>query len=473
MKVRSQMGTEFNDALTSQYDYRGLRDAFAPPAMYQAFLDVEKAVALAQGELGMIPIASAKVVAEHCRYEYLEMDRLDTSYRTTRHPLMPLINELVRLCGPQHGGYVHWGITTQNVIQTGLLLLAKRAQAVLDGLLADILRHLGRHARTHAKTVMAGRTHYRHAVPITFGFKVAVWIDEFLQASDRLREAEKRAFVVITGGAVGCFSALGRQGPAFQSRVAALLGMGEMAIPSRAIRTHMCEYVNALSLTASICHKIAEEVYQSSSEEYGELHEGRIEGTIGSSTMPQKINPILCYGIIANSNKLYSCAGMLMATAHRPFESDGSANQMFEDGLAEVISAISEILVRTELLARDLYVSTERMRANLDLSHGAIFGEFAMMRLGETLGKHRGHELVHDAAMAAAAGNAPFLDELAQLPGGQALRAEIENRLETGSTGGICAEYALHFGSLVHDLAAGTMPTVEQRNINAYLKAAR
>ncbi|WP_440411913.1 lyase family protein [Neorhizobium petrolearium] len=467
------MGTEFNDALTSQYDYRGLRDAFAPPAMYQAFLDIEKAVATAQGELGMIPIASAEAIAEHCRYEYLDMSRLDTSYRTTRHPLMPVINELVRLCGPQHGGYVHWGITTQNVIQTGLLLLAKRAQVVLDELLADILRHLGRHARTHANTIMAGRTHYRHAVPITFGFKVAVWIEEFLQAMDRLKETEKRAFVVMSGGAVGCFSALGRQGPAFQSRVAALLCMGDMAIPSRAIRTHMCEYVNALSLTASICHKIAEEVYQSSSEEYGELHEGRIEGTIGSSTMPQKINPILCYGIIANSNKLYSCAGMLMATAHRSFESDGSANQMFEDGLADVIGAISEILVRTELLVRDLYVDTERMRANLDLSHGAIFGEFAMMRLGETLGKHKGHELVHDAALAAAGGKAVFLQQLSLLPGGPVLRAEIENRLENGSASGICAEYAVHFGSLVQDIGAGSFPTVEQRNINAYLKVDR
>lgn len=466
------MGTEFNDALASQYDYRGLREAFAAPALYQAFLDVEKAVALAQGELGMIPAASSAVIADHCRYECLDMQRLQASYRTTRHPLMPLINELVRLCGSEHGGYVHWGITTQNIIQTGLLLVAKRAQKVLDGLLADILRHLGRHARNHASTVMAGRTHYRHAVPITFGFKVAVWIEEFLQAADRLKEAEKRAFVVMAGGAVGCFSALGRQGPAFQSRVAALLGMGEMAIPSRAIRTHMCEYVNALSLTASVCHKIAEEVYQSASEEYGELHEGRIEGTIGSSTMPQKINPILCYGIVANSNKLYSCAGMLMATAHRPFESDGSANQVFEDGLAEVVNAISEILVRTELLVRDLHVDAARMRANLDLSHGAIFGEYAMMQLGKTLGKHRGHELVHDAAIAAADGKTPFLEELAHLPGGAALASDIESRLEQGSTSGICAEYALHFGSLVEGIAEA-IPTAEERNINAYLKADR
>ncbi|MFC0805313.1 adenylosuccinate lyase family protein [Ensifer sp. P24N7] len=466
------MGTEFNDVLASQYDYRGLRDAFAAPALYQAFLDVEKAVALAQGELGMIPAASAKVIADHCRYECLDMRRLEEAYRTTRHPLMPLINDLVRLCGPEHGGYVHWGITTQNVIQTGLLLVAKRAQKVLDGLLADILRHLGRHARDHANTVMAGRTHYRHAVPITFGFKVAVWIEEFLQAAERLKEAEKRAFVVMTGGAVGCFSALGREGPAVQSRAAALLGMDEMAIPSRAIRTHMCDYVNALSLTAAVCHKIAEEVYQSTSEEYGELHEGRIDGSIGSSTMPQKINPILCYGIVANSNRLYSCAGMLMATAHRPFESDGSANQTFEDGLVEVVGTISEILVRTELLVRDLQVDTKRMRANLDLSHGAIFGEYAMMQLGRTLGKHKGHELVHDAAIAAADGRAPFLQELAHLPDGAALASDIESRLEQGNIGGICAEYALHFGSLAADITQA-IPTAEERNINVYLKAAR
>lgn len=245
-----------------------------------------------------------------------------------------------------------------------------------------------------------------------------------------------------------------------------------MAIPSRAIRTHMCDYVNALSLTASVCHKIAEEVYQSTSEEYGELHEGRIDGSIGSSTMPQKINPILCYGIVANSNRLYSCAGMLMATAHRPFESDGSANQTFEDGLVEVVGTISEILVRTELLVRDLQVDTKRMRANLDLSHGAIFGEYAMMQLGRTLGKHKGHELVHDAAIAAADGRAPFLQELAHLPDGAALASDIESRLEQGNIGGICAEYALHFGSLAADITQA-IPTAEERNINVYLKAAR
>lgn len=465
------MGTEFNDALSSQFDFRGLREAFAPQAMYQAFLDIEKAVALSQGELGIIPQASAEIIASYCHYEHLDLVRLDADYRTTRHPLMPLINELVRLCGPVHGGYVHWGITTQNVIQTGLLLLTRRAQATLDGLLRDILSHLGRLARNHAATTMAGRTHYRHAVPITFGFKAAVWIEEMLQAADRLSEAQKRSFAVMAGGAVGCYSALGAAGPEFQSRVAARLGMGEMAIPSRAIRTHMCEYVNALSLLASVCHRIAEEVYQTSSEEYGELSEKLLEGAIGSSTMPQKINPVHCYGIIANSNKLYSLAGMLMASAHRPHESDGSTNQLFEDGLVDVIGAISDVLVRTEALVRDLNLDTLRMRENLDLSHGGIFGEYAMMRLGETLGKHKGHELVHEAAVAAATGEGEFLDEIARLPGGAALSIDIRDKLARDGASGICKEYALHYAALVEHIGTGPFPGVEQRSIGAYLRS--
>lgn len=465
------MATEFNAALAAQQDDRGLAAAFAADAMYQAFLDVEKAVATAQGEIGMIPMASAKAISANCREERLDRARIAAGYRTTRHPLMPLINELVRLAGPEHGGYVHWGITTQNVIQTGLLLLAKRAQATLDGVLRDILRHLGRLARTHATTTMAGRTHYRHAVPITFGFKVAVWIEELLQAADRLEEAKRRTFVVMTGGAVGCFSALGPDGLVVQARVAELLDMGEMAIPSRAIRGHICEYANALGLMASVCHRIAEEVYQTSCEEYGELNEKMLEGAIGSSTMPQKINPVQCYGIIASSNRLYSLAGMLMVSAYRPFESDGSTNQLFEDGLVDVVAAASDVLIRTEALVRDLSPDAVRMRENLELSHGAIFGEYAMMRLGESIGKHRGHEMVHAAAVAAATGGTTFLDAVAKLPDGAALRADIEDRLARDGAGGVCKDYALHFAALAEAIDAGPLPSPERRRLSAPRKA--
>jgi adenylosuccinate lyase len=459
------MGTVFNEALTAQVDFRGLRDAFSPRATYEAFLEIEQAVALVQGQMAMIPQSSAEAIARNCRYDLLDMARIEAGYRVTQHPLMPLINELVRLCGPEHGGYVHWGITTQNVVQTGLLLLAKRAQRTLDAILRDILSHLGRLAREHAATNMAGRTHFRHAVPITFGFKAAVWIDELLQAADRLQDAQKRALVVMMGGAVGCFSAIGSRGPEFQSRVAGMLGMEEMAVPSRAIRAHICEYVNGLSLLASACHQIAEEVYQTSSEEFGELHEKRVNGAIGSSTMPQKINPVHCYGIIANSNKLYGQAAVLMANAYRPFESDGSTNLLFEDTLVEVIASVSEVLVRTEALLGGLELNPARMRDNLRLSNGAIFGEYAMMRLGREVGKHKGHEMVHDAAIAAISGDGSFLDQLATLPGGPALSQDIRAMIETDSAAGLCKEYAQHFAGLMEAIGDGPLPTPEQRKL--------
>lgn len=459
------MGTVFNDALAAQVDLRGLGDAFSPRATYDAFLEIEKAVALVQGGMGIIPQAAAKAIADKCRYELLDMARIDADYELTRHPLMPLLNELVRLCGPKDGGYVHWGITTQNVVQTGMLLLTMRAQKTLDAIIREVLAHLGQLARTHAATTMAGRTHYRHAVPITFGFKAAVWIEEILQSTDRLSDARQRAFVVMMGGAVGCYSAIGSRGPEFQTRVAAMLGMGEMAIPSRAIRTHICEYVNSLSLLASVCHQIAEEVYQTSSEEFGEVNEKRLDGAIGSSTMPQKINPVHCYGIIASANKLYAQAAMLTANAYRPFESDGSTNLLFEDALVETVRSVGGVLVRMEALLRDLELSPARMRENLKLSHGAIFGEYAMMRLGTQLGKHKSHELVHEAALGAASGEHSFLHQVALLPGGEQLSADIRAMLDTDGAAGICREYAIHFADLVDAIGDGPLPTAEQRKL--------
>lgn len=459
------MGTAFNNALAAQVDLRGLRNAFSPAATYSAFLEIEKAVALVQGEMGMIPVDAAQTIADNCCVERLDMARIEADYGVTRHPLMPLLNELVRVSGHKHGGYVHWGITTQNVIQTGMLVLTKRAQDVMDNILREMLQHLGKLARAHAATTMAGRTHFRHAVPITFGFKAAVWIEEIFQSIERLETARDRAFVVMMGGAVGCFSAIGADGPEFQRRVAARLGMGEMVIPSRAIRTHICEYVNGLTLLASVCHRIAEEVYQTSSEEFGELREKRLDGAIGSSTMPQKINPVQCYGIIANANKLYSQAAMLMANAHRPFESDGSTNLLFEDTLVDVVAAAAEVLVRTEALLSGLELDPERMRENLKLSNGAIFGEYAMMQMGATMGKHQSHHLVHEAAIAAASGEGTFLGQLERLPGGDAVSAEIRHMLDVDGAAGICKEFALHFADLIDVMGSGPFPGAEQRKL--------
>ncbi|AZB66337.1 adenylosuccinate lyase (plasmid) [Cereibacter sphaeroides] len=402
---------EYIDATSRMLDYRGSRELFAPGAVYQAWLDIEAAVALVQGEMGLIPTEAAATIARTARVACLDMERVERDYVRQRHPLMPLLGELVRKCG-EAGRYVHWGLATQNIQQTGTLYLALRGHRILLAVLDEILGHLGRLATAHADTPMAGRTHGQHAVPITLGFKFAIWIDELLQARERLRSVEARVFTVTMGGAVGAFSALGARGPEMQDRVAERLGMHSMSLPSRSNRTHMCEYVQLLALCASSFHKIAEEVAQSSSVEYAELFEVHSDGVIGSSTMPQKVNPKISMGLMANCQKLYALSSMMLQTAHRPFEGDACANVIYDNGTAEAMELATAIFIRAEALVAGLRADPARMEENLHSSDGRIFSESIMMKLAPAMGRGEAHDLVYRAAMDSREGGPGFFERL-------------------------------------------------------------
>jgi len=445
---------EYIDASSRMLDYRGTRELFSANSVYQAWLDIEAAVATVQGEMGLIPEDAARTIAETARLEKLDMEAVEREYVRQRHPLMPLLGELARKCG-EAGGYVHWGLATQNIQQTGTLYLALRGHRVLLDVLADILDHLGELARKHADTPMAGRTHGQHAVPITLGFKFAIWIDEFLQALERLRAVEPRVFTVTMGGAVGAFSALGPRGPEMQARVAQKLGMHDMSLPSRSNRTHMCEYVQLLALCATTFHKIAEEVAQSSSVEYGELFEIHSDGVIGSSTMPQKVNPKLSMGLMANCQKLYALSSMMLNTAHRPFEGDAYANVIYDSGTAEAMELATAIFVRGWALISGLRPDPDRMLRNLDQSGGRIFSEGIMMKLAPTLGRGEAHDLVYRAAMDSLNGGPSFFERL-RMPSTDAILFESGPdglKLKLDGQFGLSPEIARKFGERAREAA--------------------
>ena len=440
---------EYIDASSRMLDYRGVRDLYSQRSVYQAWLDIEAAVALAQAEIGMIPEDAARTIADTCHLEKLNLEKVEKEFASVRHPLVPLLNELVRQCGEYAGKYVHWGLATQNIQQTGTLYLAKRAHGVLLDVLTEILGHLGGFAVKYAAAGMAGRTHGQHAVPITLGFKIAIWIDELLQAHERLRSAEHRVFAAMMGGAVGSFSAIGPEGLEMQKRVAQRLGMSEMALPSRTNRTHMCEYIQILALTASTFHKISEEVAQGSAVEFGELFEVFSNGVVGSSTMPQKVNPKLSMGIMSNCQKLYALSSMILNTAHRPFEGDAYANVIYDSGCAEAIEVAIGIFVRAEALIKGLRADTDRMLHNLGLSEGLIFSEGIMMSLAQTVGKHEAHDIVYDAAMQARHEGKSFFELLATPEHKAVLFEEGEDdlRLKREHQFGLAAEMARDFGA--------------------------
>ena len=263
----------------------GIEALFGTEERWQAWVAVESALALTQADLGLIPREAADAITAACRIERLDLGRIREGIARTSHPLMPVIVELSRVVGEPHGGWVHWGATTQNITQTGDVLVLRKVHGVILGLLGGIMTALANLAERSAEMVMAGRTHGQHAVPITFGLKVASWIDEIGRHINRMREVEPRLFVAIVGGAAGTFASLGDRAPEVQEGVAKRLGLAPMPVPSRSIVDHFAELVCVLGLLGATCGKIGREIYILMKTEYGEVEEPVPEGTVGSSTI--------------------------------------------------------------------------------------------------------------------------------------------------------------------------------------------
>ena len=380
----------------------GFENIYEDTHIYQTWLDIEAILAKVQIELGIIPKAAGEVIIQHCDIGLLDRDNIIQGYIKTKHPLVPVLNELGRIVDDEAAKYIHYGITTQNIQQTAELYLCKRFNQEFIALIDKMVVNIGELKRRNKDVVIAARTHSRHALPILLNTKFAVWEDELLRCKDILVGSAPGIFQVMMGGAVGGFHTLPEVGPGMQARIAELLEMGEMKIPSRSIRVHMCQYVNNLTLIAQSCAKIAEEVYISSSEEYSEMSEGFSEGQIGSSTMPQKINPALCYGIIGNARILFNLPSTMLNMAVRPFEADGCSNLIIDNSLREANLLTHEIMLKTEALLQDLFIDRAAMQRNLDITQGMISAENVMMALSKKgLGKAKAHEAVYDIIMQA------------------------------------------------------------------------
>lgn len=382
----------------SKLDDRGIRQLLSETNKYRTWLKVEAALALAQAEEGFIPEEAARDIAA-VRFEELDLAEMDRIKDKVGHGFVPFVKVLVQACSETGGKYVHYGVTTQNIQQTSQLYITRQVNDVFKGFLADILANLGRLAREHADTVMAGRTHGRHAIPITYGYKVSVWLSELLDGVERLEECEKRVFAAMMGGAVGGFNATGATGRRVQNRVAAMLEMASMDVPSRNMSQMKVEYMMNLSLLCNSLHKMAEEVYYTGVEEFAEVSESFTPGTIGSSTMPQKINPKLAKGIIANSQKLYALPATGLYSAVRMFEGDSSSYMLFDGLMEEALELTAEVLIRAEELTRTLHVNKERMLQNVRLNKGLDNSEFVMMNVAERIGKDKAHDLMYEKAM--------------------------------------------------------------------------
>jgi adenylosuccinate lyase len=254
----------------------------------------EAALARAQASQGIIPVEAATVISEKAKLGLLSLQNIYDGLNKTGHPLVPLIWELDRICGEEAGGYIHWGATTQNITQTGKILLVKQCHENFLKDLGALLHVLGELAEKTKDYALPGRTHGQHAVPATFGYKVAVWIDELIRHVDRLQGSEERVFVAMLGGGAGTMASVGLDGLETQRLIGEDLGLGSMTMPSRVIGDHLTEYITILAMLAASASKMSREIYTMMKQEFGEVEEPVPLGAVGSSTMPQKRNPRLC-----------------------------------------------------------------------------------------------------------------------------------------------------------------------------------
>ena len=422
----------------------GIRALYQLENRWQAWLDVEAALARAQAELGIIPAAAAEAIAKAAHLELMDRARINEGFARTGHTIVPLVWELSRVTGDEHGGWVHWGATTQNITQTGDLLVLRQAHGIFFRLIGEALAAMADLAERGAEMPIAGRTHGQHAVPATFGYKVAVWIDELLRHVDRLRQAAPRLFIAMLGGGAGTYASLGKMGPPVQQGIGKLLGFGSMTVPSRAIGDHLGENICLLGLLAATCGKIGREIYTLMKTEFGEVEEPVPPGTVGSSTMPQKRNPKLCQDIIAAAAEVRSLVPLALEAMTTEHEADRTTSLMFDSAEARACIAMGDILSRLGEIMRGLRLDPARMRANLDLGGGLIMAEAVMLDLGRALGRQHAHDVVYDSAMTAAEQGTSFGGLLAADPRVTAhmTPAAIEKLLDPTAYTGLCADMA-------------------------------
>jgi 3-carboxy-cis,cis-muconate cycloisomerase len=391
----------------------GIRALYRLDNRWQAWLDVEAALARAQAELGIIPDEAAAAIANAARLEKMDRSRLDEGFARTGHTIVPLVWELGRIVSDPHGGWVHWGATTQNITQTGDLLVLRQAHTVFLRQIGDILSAMADLADKGADMPIAGRTHGQHAVPATFGYKVAVWIDELIRHTERFRQAAPRLFVAMLGGGAGTYASLGKNGPLVQQGIGRLLGFSSMTVPSRTIGDHLAENVLLLGLLAATCGKIGREIYTLMKTEFGEVEEPVPPGTVGSSTMPQKRNPKLCQDVIAAAAEIRSMVPLALEAMTTEHEADRTTSLMMDTAESRACIATGDLLARLTEIMRGLRLDPARMRTNLDLGGGLIMAEAVMLDLGAAIGRQHAHDAVYDAAQGAFLQGKPFGELLA------------------------------------------------------------
>lgn len=412
-----------NTLFATLHDGGPVAAAFSDEAFVGHCLRFERELAAVQAELGVIPAAAAAEIARVAQPGRVDLAALRQRTATVGLPIVGLVDQLVAACQGDLGQYAHYGATTQDVMDCASVLQMGEALASVEGSLQRLLPRLAGLAQQHAGTLQAGRTNQQHALPLSFGFKVAVWHAGLERHRQRLVELRPRVRCGQFGGAVGTLASFGVHGPETRRRLLARLGLAEPAIAWHAMRDTPTEAVLWLAQLGASLGKMGRDALMLASTEVGELGFAASRGA--SSTMPQKSNPVAASSVVALAKLLAHTAPMMLDASAIENERSLDAWYIELHALPMAFRLAGALLQQAETMLAELVVDADRMARNAALTGAAIVGESVQMALADHLGLNRAHALLTEAFRTARAEGVPAQQVLARLLGpGVALPTE-------------------------------------------------
>jgi len=381
------------------------RDAFGTAAMREVFSDlslvsryaeVEIALAKAEARCGVIPAEAAEEIARRTDIAGLDFELLRRETDIVGYPILPLVHQMARQCG-EAGRYVHWGATTQDIMDTAVVLQIRAGLDIVEADIAALRGILANLSKRHRDTPMAGRTHLQQALPVTFGYKTAIWLAMFDRHAERLAQLKPRVLVGQFAGAAGTLASLGDKGFEVQQALCEELRLGVPVSTWHVARDGFAEAVNFLALVTGSLGKIALDIMLMASTEFGEVYEPFVKGRGASSTMPQKRNPISSELMLAAAKGVRQHAGLMMDAMVQDFERATGPWHAEWMAIPESFVLTAGALHQAKFALDGLIVDEQKMAQNLDISRGLIVAEAVMMGLAPQMGRQEAHDVVYDA----------------------------------------------------------------------------
>ncbi|MBC8637442.1 3-carboxy-cis,cis-muconate cycloisomerase [Caballeronia sp. EK] len=391
-------------------------EIWSPRATVQAMLDVEAALARASALHGVIPSGAVESIVAACNADNIDANALMTGAQAGGNLAIPLVKQLtavVKASDADAAKYVHWGATSQDIIDTGVVLQLRAALDLLDADLLALSDALVIQAQAHKKTPMIGRTWLQQALPITLGLKFAQWLDAVTRHRERLGELRSRSLVLQFGGAAGTLASLRDKALPVAASLAEDLNLTLPALPWHTQRDRIAESASFFGMLTGTLGKIARDISLMMQTEVGEVAEPAAAGKGGSSTMPHKRNPVGCAAVLTAATRAPNLVATIFAGMVQEHERALGGWQAEWEALPDLARLTAGALANIVGIVPSMEVNVERLAHNLDVTNGLVLGEAVMLALGDAIGRLDAHKLVEGASKASVANGTSLFDELA------------------------------------------------------------